>query len=396
VVLLDLLNEWHSTGAIGSFEIGKALQRLEPNERLSLYLLTRRAEIYPVYTLQRAEADVADSRPPWTRTAPTLLDAAMRSVPGTRSGALADAGLRFDPTIQLLRTLAAWMMAVPGYKNLIWITHGVPLSVHDLGAPLDLSAYVRQLAAAMVRSHINVYSVDQSAQGAGGGFDVSADMLREISNWTGGRELASDRADDAIEEAIHDARGSYVLAYERTAQKHPPEYLKLRVICDRKGTHVLSRAGEVDAASAPLSDQEELDLIDASARAPLDSSDIGVNARLSASGASPSRAHLDIQVDARDLFLRQGVDGRFQGRLYRVLAGFDEDGLKELPPPEEWNVNLTAEEYQKGLRDGIDLATDVYPHQGIQKIRCLVMDRELNVTGSVTIPIPGRGDPSGH
>jgi hypothetical protein len=241
-----------------------------------------------------------------------------------------------------------------------------------------------------------VYTVDQSAQGAGGGFDQGAMTLREISNWTGGREFGSDRANDAIVGAIRDARGAYLLAYERPAQKRPDQYHKLQVACDRKGTQVLSRQGDLEAASTPLDDQEVQAAINSAARAPLDSAEIGLKARIAAPGANPTSIHVDFRVDARDIFLRQSGDGHFLGRLYLVFAGYDEDGLKEVPPPEEWNMSLTAEEYQNGLRDGLVLSRDMNSPQSIHKIRCIVMDRELNATGSVTIPIPGRGEVSGH
>lgn len=397
VVLLDLLNEWFSTGAEGGIEVGKALERLEPSERLSLYVLTRHVEFYPVRTLQQAEDDVAESRPPWTRTAVALMDMAMKAVVATRSAALDSGELRFDPTMKALQSFAARMAAVPGPKNLIWITHGVPMVVHDVsGEPVNVSSYVRNLAAALVRSHTAVYSVAQSAQGAAGGFDVSADMLREISSWTGGREYGSDNPEGAINDSIRDARGAYAVAFERGAQKRPPDYHKLQVTCDRKGTHVLARQGDVDAADMPLSEQEVLFAIDSAARATLDCTGIGLKAQIASAGAGSSAFHVSIHIDPRDALMRPGSEGRFHSPLLLVIAGYDEGGLKELPPPEKLDVSLTDQEYQSGVRDDVEVAKDITPSSSDRKIRCIVMDRELNAVGSVSVPLPGRGQGAGR
>jgi VWFA-related protein len=397
VVLLDLLNERLLTGTGGGIEIGQALQRLEHSERLSLYLLTRHNELYPVRTLQKAEDDVAESQPPWTRTAPALLDMAMRSVLAMRDFSFVTDGLRFDATVQSLRMLAVRLAAVPGRKNLIWITHGVPIQIRDAsGEPFDLAPAVKNLAADLVRSHIGVYAVAQSAQGVGSDLDASADMLRLISSWTGGREYGSDYVENAINDSIRDAHGAYVLAYDRPAKKRPAQYHKLQVTCDRKGTRVLFRQGDLDVADRPLSDREQLTALDSAARAALDSPDIGVKADISSAGSGSHAFRVNIHIDPRDVFLRQGADGRFHSQLDLAIAGYDDDTLRELPPSEQWAISLNEKEYRSGARDDVELAKDITPSQSIRKIRCIVMDRELNATGSVTVPLPARGQGSGR
>jgi VWFA-related protein len=394
VVLLDLLNERLLTGTGGGVEIGKALERLEPSERLSLYLLTRHNDLYPVHPLQKAEDDAAESRLPWTRTATSVLDAAMNSALSLRDASFITDDLRFNATLDSLLALAARMAVVPGHKNLIWITHGVPLQLVDSsGENFDLSPRVRNLAAELVRSRITVYAVAQSAQGAGSGFDVSADMLRLISSWTGGREFPSDYAERAITDSIRDAHGAYTLAYERSTQKRPPQFHRLQVTCDRKGARVLSRPGDLDAADWPLTDQEAIAAIDSAARARLDCADIGLKVQVS---STPHAFHVSIHIDPRDVFLRRGGDGRVHGQLALVIAGYDDDGLRELPPPAQWNASFNEKDYQDGARDDIELEKDIAPAQSIRKIRCIVMDRELNATGSVTVPLPGRGQGSGR
>jgi hypothetical protein len=62
----------------------------------------------------------------------------------------------------------------------------------------------------------------------------------------------------------------------------------------------------------------------------------------------------------------------------------------------QWNASLNEKDYQDGARDDIELAKDIPLNQSIRKIRCIVMDRELNVTGSLTVPLPGRGQGSGR
>ncbi len=397
VVLLDLLNAQFSTGATGGIEIGKALEDLESSERLSLYLLTRHAEIDAVHSMQQADADVAESRAPWTRGAAGALDAAMRSDLAMRVGDLSYADLRFDPTVRALQSMGARMAAVTGHKNLIWVTHGVPLSIRDVaGQSIDLAPNVRKLAAYMARFHIAVYAVAQSAQGVGANFDLSSDMLREITSWSGGRDYASDNIRDAINDSIRDGSNGYVVAYERPAEKKPPQYHKLQLSCERKGTKILVRQGDVDAVDVPLADQDVRAAIEAAARATLDCQEIGVQALVSSTGASPAGRHVDIHIDPRDVLLRPGSDGRLHSQLFLVIAEYDESGLKQLSPPEPLDMNLPAEPDQTGAQEGYALTRDIPVSASVQQIRCIVMDRDLNAVGAVSVPLQGRGPGAAH
>jgi hypothetical protein len=128
----------------------------------------------------------------------------------------------------------------------------------------------------------------------------------------------------------------------------------------------------------------------------LDCTGIGLKAQISSAGAGSNAFHVSLHIDPRDALMRPGSDGRFHTPLLLVIAGYEDEELTELPPPEQLDVSLTAEEYQNGARDDFEVAKDITPSSSRRKIRCIVMDRELNAVGSVTVPLPGRSPGSGH
>ena len=136
--------------------------------------------------------------------------------------------------------------------------------------------------------------------------------------------------------------------------------------------------------------------MDSAARATLDCTGIGLKAQIASARAGSSAFHVSIHIDPRDALMRPGSDGRFHSPLLLVIAGYDEEGLKELPPPEKLDLSLTEQEYQSGVRDDVEVAKDITPSSSNRKIRCIVMDRELNAVGSVTVPLPGRGPGAGR
>src|SRR5271156_4589386 len=129
VILLDRWNETAVTAASAWIDIGEALKHVETAENIFIYFLTNHGELVAVNALPPADADL--------RSQPTLtpeelrsrLDQAVRNTSGLRSVDAIDPIKRANTTLKALETLAAAMAAVNGRKDLIWVTHGIPLSI---------------------------------------------------------------------------------------------------------------------------------------------------------------------------------------------------------------------------------------------------------------------------
>ena len=388
VILLDLLNARFTTSAHGWIEATDAIEGLESPERVSLYLLTTHGELSPIQSFSRADTDVALGRPSWTKTVRPTLDAAARSERTLRPEEMLDPGLRFDITFRALHSLAAQLAGIPGRKNLIWITHGVPITLPDVGGEMiDMSPQVTELASVLARAHVAVYTVDQSSQGAGGGFDISADLLRMLARLAGGRAFGSDYVARAINQARTDARISYTIAYDRPVRSTSRKYHRLHVTCLRPGVSVFAPQGYYDDFVTPANNERMMVTMGSAARATLDVQEIGLTATVSRPEGTPHAVHVQVLVDTGDVVLIPKA-GRFRGQLSYLFAIYGEDGLIGAHPPAPLQLELTPGELQKALKNGIEFNQDIDTGTDAQRIRCIVVDRNMDRVGSVTVPVP--------
>jgi VWFA-related protein len=127
VILFDLLNERMSTRGAAQNQLTHDLESLENADYLYLYLLTVEGRLYPVRGLPVTEAP-GPSAAPWTGEIKPLLDRAMRTVVRVRPVDI-DVAVRVQLTFQALDMLAVLLSHVPGHKNIVWITDGVPIAL---------------------------------------------------------------------------------------------------------------------------------------------------------------------------------------------------------------------------------------------------------------------------
>lgn len=125
VIFLDLLN-LRALGAERSGEqIVRSLDRLESTEKFYVYLLANDASLYPVRPVPKSESDLQAAAEPWTQQIGTTLDRAIGNATGRRL-AEDDLAVSVKATFQALTKLADEMAGIPGRKNIVWVTSGVP------------------------------------------------------------------------------------------------------------------------------------------------------------------------------------------------------------------------------------------------------------------------------
>jgi hypothetical protein len=103
-------------------------------------------------------------------------------------------------------------------------------------------------------------------------------------------------------------------------------------------------------------------------------------------GPQPHTLHLRIGIDIQDLLLIPQAD-RFAGQLVFTVAAFLPDNRLQNYAPLPVNLNLTTEQRDKMIRDGMHLGHDVTLPEGVKKVRLLVEDRLANTAATVTIPV---------
>ncbi len=148
VVLFDLMNQSFSTRGLGTNQLTYYLESLESADYLYLYFITIDGRIYSVHGLPNAQAETATpEQAPWTKDARRIIDQATRDVTRVRPTFM-DVALRVQLTYRALESLAAELSRVPGRKNLVWITDGVPIELgpqrSDTGDFVDFTPLLRR------------------------------------------------------------------------------------------------------------------------------------------------------------------------------------------------------------------------------------------------------------
>jgi len=207
LLLFDRWNERIMTASSAWVGLGNALQRLESVEDVYIYFLTGHGDLFPVHPLPPGNADLRKLAQPTPAQLRTELDDAVRKQNELRGVQAQDQVLRANTTFRALNALGSQMAAIAGRKNLIWVTHGFPLTLDMQGGIIDLRAQVHQLSMAAAQLGIAIYAVDEPPDL---GTDLGSsyrDTLETFSSLTGGRLYPSDAIPDALANAIADGLG---------------------------------------------------------------------------------------------------------------------------------------------------------------------------------------------
>src|SRR5581483_5178283 len=207
LILLDRWNERLLTAASAVGDLASTVQHMESMSNVYIYILNNHGELVPVRPVPNPESDM---RPVFEATPAQVaadLDAAVKKMQGFRDVDSVDPIYRANLTFQAMELIGQRLASFSGRKNLVWVTHGFPISVRLPGQDWqDLTPAVRNYCELAAQSEIAIYAVDQS--GAGSGADVSSvsrETLEKFAQYTGGRWYPSGNTTAAVAEAQSDA-----------------------------------------------------------------------------------------------------------------------------------------------------------------------------------------------
>jgi len=401
VILLDLMNQGFATRGISSGQLSRYLDSLESADYLYLYILTIEGRIYPVHGLPNREAVTPQPGQPWTRDSKRLLDDAIREVTRVRPTYM-DVALRVQLTYRALEDLAAQLSRVPGRKNMVWITDGVPLTLgpmrSDTGDYVDFTPLLRQLSAALDRSGIAIYPVRQVMMGspdtvgdgpgggpAGGRSGLgSIDTLEQFAAMTGGRPDAGKDIGAAIKQALSDMQTSYQVGYYPASKNWDSKYHKLRVTCKRKGVRIQSKTAYYAWPEPPGTRAEQA--VNMAATTTFDAAEIGLRATLTADPNQAHAARIDAHVDANDIVLANEGD-QYTGQLRFAVVEYTIDNRANVSALNSLDVRLNDQQREQALADGISVTENLTMDDNIRSLRLVVFDRGSDTVGSVSIPL---------
>ena len=400
VILFDLLNESFGTRGVAANQIVKSLQNFDVAAPLYLYIMTVDGKLLPVHGVSPVEgAPPQPQGAAWTRQIKPLMDEAMKTAMRVRPPDI-DVFIRVQMTYALLDAVGVQLSALPGRKNVVWVTDGVPVGLgwrrSDTGEDVDFTPQIRRLSEVLDLSHVMIYPVRQVLLGSpdqigatsggngatgGAGTGVSSiDTLDQFANLTGGRRSADKDIGGAIRQAISDLRFGYQIGYYAPASNWDGKFHKLRVTTKRKGVRLQAKTGYYAWAAPPGSRAQQA--FDEASRMSLDAGEIGLRAAVSRDGDG---ARIEVSIDARDVALvRQG--DRYTDQLRVMTAGYLPDGRTESGSVLPLDVQLSADERTQALKEGIKFTESLTAARNEEKFRVIVFDRGSNAVGSVTIP----------
>ncbi len=393
LILFDLMNETLFTRSTAARELEDVLASLDAPDYLYLYLVRLDGQLYPVHGLPGPEdRPAAAGAPPWTREAKSLLEKALREVSESRPAVQRhEMVTRVQLTFRALEAIAAELTRVPGYKNIVWVTDGIPIELSPretgTGNGADFAPLIRQMSEAMNRSHVAIYPVRQVMLGSannvnGENGEASILALNLFAGITGGRQDTGKDMGTALRQALSDVRTSYQVGYYPSDQNWDNRLHKLKVTTIRKGIKIQSRTGYY--AWRDPAGERGAQAVDSVSGTAFDAAEIGLTGSLS---RVPGGFHLDARVDARDLALVPSGE-YYDGHLEVAVLGYTQGAISQAGTLVPLDIRLSAAEHDKTLEHGISYGKDVHFNNSVQALRLIVFDRATEAVGSLTIPLP--------
>jgi hypothetical protein len=306
-----------------------------------------------------------------------------------------DIAVRTQLTFHAMSSMAVELSRVPGRKNLVWVTDGVPIELgpnrSDTGDFVDFTPLLRQMSEALDRSGVAIYPVRQvmigspdNVNGANRSGIGSIDTLSQFADLTGGRPDTGKDIGSALRQALSDMRTSYQIGYYPPAGNWDNKFHKLRVTTTRKGIKLQAKSAYYAWKEPPGARAEQA--INTAMQTQFDAAEIGVRGHLSP-GKGANALHLDARIDARDIVLVPAGD-RYSGQLRLALVGDLPGGQPQGGPTIPLDLHYTAAERERALQDGIAFSQDVTFPAPVSALRLIVFDRGSNTVGSLTLPVP--------
>ena len=281
---------------------------------------------------------------------------------------------------------------IPGRKNLIWLTAGMPFS--------------GSIAARLVsRANIAIYPVD--ARGlptsfnapvsyrdpfvAGGiprGANFAAGQLdmREAAEQTGGQAfLNNNDLSGAIREAIDDSAVTYTLGFYVDTKSLDGKFHDIKVRVKDPGMEVRYPRGYYALAQAPLAERLGGKNVDRIVLSPLESAEVHLVARVERI-EQPLSFSISGSIDVKDIDLRPEGEV-LTGSVEVYLIQQDSGGEVLDKEREKLALRLTRQEYAAYLRSGVFFRKVMPARTNVATLRVVAGDPRTAKMGSLIIPV---------
>lgn len=311
---------------------------------------------------------------------------------------------------------------IPGRKSLVLISGGIPIfETNSSGSAYSsISYFLQQLVDNAIRAGVVINTLDprglratpgvasfidtpgRSALTGGpdpnfiqGGTALGLPLaggeehigLNTLSSATGGVTIANtNNLKTGLEKVMNRSRGYYLLAYT-PEDKFDNKFRKLQVKVKRPGLKVYNHSGyiarEDRGANAPKSKEEAI--LEA-AKSPLARRDVDVSPNIAYKLTAADKAAVDInlRIDAKNLNFTSSADGKQQASFDVVGFVYDQFGKLRGGFSETVNANLTPQDYQRALREGLTYTASTELPSGYFQLRAVVREASTGHMGTIS------------
>jgi VWFA-related protein len=314
---------------------------------------------------------------------------------------------------------------VPGRKSLVLLSGGLPLfDLSRNGSYMsDVTQLFRIVTDNATRSGVVINAMDvrglpvngavakfdntppKSALGGGtfAGGDVSTAglvdprllgesslteqlTLRELAGRTGGVSVVnSNNFAGGLDKILNRGRAYYRLAY-RPSEPFDNKFHKVDIKVRRGGIHVYAAEGyfaRAERAGGALTKEDE---IVKAATSPLAKRDLDVAAELQYKFLPNNQAQVDINtfIDARKLEFTTSSDGKHHASFDVAGFVFDQVGKNRGGISQTINADLSEEDYQHALMNGLSYTASTEAAPGYYQVRLVVRETGTGKMGSVS------------
>jgi VWFA-related protein len=170
-------------------------------------------------------------------------------------------------TLNALNQLSMFVSSVPGRKNLVWFTPGVPWLAsyqpfsrsQNLVCLTDFTPQLQAVYGRLTAERVALYPTDPRGLIANVVMFTDNDALEEMAKATGGKAHFNNGLGEALRDDITAAADYYALSYVPPLSKYDGKYHTIKVTVDRPGLQLQYRQGYTSLdVNGPLLETEKI------------------------------------------------------------------------------------------------------------------------------------------
>jgi VWFA-related protein len=318
---------------------------------------------------------------------------------------------RVGTTLAAFRLLARYLSAIPGRKNLIWLSGSFPMFLGP--GETEYEPAVRATMSLLAAARVAVYPVDATGLTIGSSPTYPGQTMRFAAELTGGQAYVNTNGfKEAMADAVQSGSSYYTVGYLPGDKPFNGKFRKINVRLD-KGHYTLNyRTGYY--ADPPDNPSEhslgQANLITEAARygvPPMtqilfvaqilpatDPAFKNLNFKgvsggeMAATMKQPAQLYaVNLTVDAHDVVFNQTSNGVRQAKIKFALIAYDAGGNCLNFLVRNYEINIKPENMEQEMKTGIHARVGFDLPAGHESLRIAVEDLNAGRAGSVEIPL---------